>query len=173
DSKGNGLEDRVEVIYENTGSIRAPIGMALTPSKYRHGNGVFIACKGKVVLLVDSKLSGKLDREIVVASGWKELAHGVDALGVAIDKEENVYFGLGCADYTNPYLLDKDGKAHYDLKSERGTIIKVSPDFKKREIFATGIRFPVGLAFNRRGDLFATDQEGATWLPNGNPLDEL
>src|SRR5262249_31774710 len=31
----------------------------------------------------------------------------------------------------------------------------------------------VGLAFNREHDLFATDQEGATWLPNGNPLDEL
>src|SRR5439155_8131524 len=62
---------------------------------------------------------------------------------------------------------------HYDLKSERGTILRVSPDFKTREIVCTGIRFPVALAFNRHGDLFATDQEGATWLPNGNPLDEL
>jgi putative heme-binding domain-containing protein len=173
DSMGKGLEDKVEVIYENKGSIRAPIGMALTPPRYRHGNGVFIACKGKVVLLIDSKQTGRFDREIVVASGWKELAHGVDALGVAIDKDENVYFGLGCADYTNPYLLDREGKSHYDIKSERGTILKVSPDFKKREIIATGIRFPVGLAFNRDNRLFATDQEGATWLPNGNPLDKL
>src|SRR5262249_26914042 len=60
-----------------------------------------------------------------------------------------------------------------DLKSERGTILKVAPDFGKREIVCTGIRFPVGMAFNRHGDLFVTDQEGATWLPNGNPLDEL
>jgi putative heme-binding domain-containing protein len=29
------------------------------------------------------------------------------------------------------------------------------------------------LQFNKQGDLFATDQEGATWLPNGNPFDEL
>jgi len=29
------------------------------------------------------------------------------------------------------------------------------------------------LAFNAAGDLFCTDQEGATWLPNGNPFDEL
>jgi putative heme-binding domain-containing protein len=29
------------------------------------------------------------------------------------------------------------------------------------------------MAFNALGDLFCTDQEGATWLPNGNPLDEL
>jgi putative heme-binding domain-containing protein len=49
----------------------------------------------------------------------------------------------------------------------------VSPDFAKREIVATGVRFTVALGFNRKGDLFATDQEGATWLANGNPLDEL
>ena len=29
------------------------------------------------------------------------------------------------------------------------------------------------MRFNSRGDLFATDQEGATWVPNGNPFDEL
>jgi len=42
----------------------------------------------------------------------------------------------------------------------------VSPDFKSHEIMATGIRFPVAMRFNQRGDLFATDQEGATWVPN-------
>src|SRR5258705_9867065 len=65
------------------------------------------------------------------------------------------------------------GTARFNLKSERGTILKVSADFKKREILCTGIRFPVALAFNRQDDLFCTDQEGATWLSNGNPLDEL
>jgi putative heme-binding domain-containing protein len=49
----------------------------------------------------------------------------------------------------------------------------VAPDFRSRAIVATGIRFSVALAFNRAGDLFATDQEGATWLANGNPFDEL
>ena len=58
-------------------------------------------------------------------------------------------------------------------RDERGTILKVSPDFRRREIVCTGIRFPVALAFNAAGDLFCTDQEGATWLPNGNPFDEL
>jgi len=31
----------------------------------------------------------------------------------------------------------------------------------------------VGMMFNADEELFVTDQEGATWLPNGNPLDEL
>jgi gamma-glutamyltranspeptidase len=51
--------------------------------------------------------------------------------------------------------------------------MRVSPDFKSRSIVATGIRFPVAIRLNSAGDLFCTDQEGATWLPNGNPLDEL
>src|SRR5262249_49338217 len=154
-------------------SITSPIGMALTPKGYQHGSGVFVACKGKVTLLVDTDGDDKADKEIVVADGWKPLDHGADALGVALDRDGNGYVGPGTANYTDPYLLKKQPNPGYDLKDERGTILKVSPDFRKREIVATGIRFPVGLRFNARGDLFATDQEGATWLPNGNPFDEL
>ncbi len=173
EKKGGGVEDHAELIWESKGRVRAPIGMALTPPGYKHGEGVFVACKGKVVLIADTDGDDKVDKEILVADGWKELPHGVDALGVAVSRDGSIYFGLGCADFTNPYLLDAQGKSHFDLRSERGTILKVSPDFKKREVIATGIRFSVALAFNRHGDLFATDQEGATWLANGNPFDEL
>jgi len=38
---------------------------------------------------------------------------------------------------------------------------------------ARGFDFRLPWPFNREGDLFSTDQEGATWLPNGNPFDEL
>jgi hypothetical protein len=148
--------------------------MALTQPGYKLGNGVFVASKGKCSLIVDSKGSGKADKEIIVADGWKEISHGVDALGVAVDPADgSIFFGLGTASYTNAYLLDKDGKAGYSLDSERGTILRVSPDLKSRDIYCTGIRFPVAIRFNKEGDLFCTDQEGATWLPNGNPLDEL
>jgi putative heme-binding domain-containing protein len=171
DSDGDGLEDKVDLFWENRGQLRGPIGMALTPPGYPLGQGVFVASKGKLSLLLEGKGEGKVGREIVVARGWKELPHGVDALGVAF-KDGKVYFGLGTADFTNAYQVE-GGKGRYDIKNERGTILEVAPDFKTRKIVATGIRFSVGLAFNRRGDLFATDQEGATWLPNGNPFDEL
>ena len=173
DRDGDGVEETVERFWENKGRIIAPIGMALTPPGYPAGDGVFVACKGKVSLVLDTDRDGKADEERIVARGWKELANNVDALGVALDPEGNVYFGHGTTDYTNAYLVDAKGRAAYHLGDEHGTIQKVSPDFSKREIIATGIRFPVGLAFNRLGDLFATDQEGATWLPNGNPFDEL
>lgn len=173
DRDGDGIEETVEPFWEKPGSLVAPVGMALTPPGYSRGDGVFVASKGKLSLIVDTDRDGGADEEVVVASGWEPLPHGVDALGVALDREGNVYFGLGTTNFTNPYLLDADGKSRYRLDDEHGAIQKVSPDFSRREIIATGVRFPVGLAFNRLGDLFATDQEGATWLANGNPFDEL
>ena len=173
DPKRTGVEDTVERFWENQGSVRSPIGMALTPENYPMGKGVFVASKGKVSLIVDTNHDDKADKEIVVAQGWQEIRQSVDALGVALDKEGNIYFGLGVEDYSNAYLFDESGRSQFDIKTDHGTIQKVSPDFRSREAIATGIRFPVALAFNRLGDLFATDQEGATWLPNGNPFDEL
>ncbi len=173
DRDGDGLEETSSVFFENKGSLVGPIGMALTKPGDPRGDGVFVASKGRITLVLDEDRDGKADKEIVVASGWKELPVAVDALGVAIDAEGNIFFGLGTTDFTNAYVLDKQGKSAYRVQDDHGSIQKVSPDFTKREIVASGIRFPVGLAFNREGDLFATDQEGATWLPNGNPFDEL
>jgi putative heme-binding domain-containing protein len=168
DTDGDGLEDRSEFFWEER-TLRAPIGMEV------RSNRVFVTSKGKVSLIADKDGDGRADEEQVLATGWPELPHGVDTLGLAIDpKDGAVYFGLGCANFADAYLIDRaTGKSHYSLDSIRGTIQRISPDFSKRETVCTGVRFTCALAFNERGDLFATDQEGATWLANGNPLDEL
>lgn len=174
DTDGDGLEDTADVFSENKSGLRSPIGMDLTPPGYKHGNGLFVVGKTRCILIVDTDGDERADREIDVASGWKESFHQVDGLGVAFDRRDgSVYFGRGTYNFADPMLKDKDGKPQYSLADESGAIIHVSPDFKKHEIVATGIRFPVGLRINRHGDLFATDQEGATWVPNGNPFDEL
>lgn len=173
DSDGDGLEDRAELFWDGRGSIVTPLDAALTPPGCMLGDGLFIPCKGKLAQVVDVDGDGKADREIVAAKGWPELVHTVDVMGVALGPDGSVYLGTGCQKFENAYLLDQEGRAHYDVGSERGTILKIAPDLQSREIVATGIRFPIGLEFNAQGDLFATDQEGATWLPNGNPFDEL
>ena len=168
DGDGDGLEDRAEPYWDRP-TIRVPVGLAWSPE------GLYVSSHGKVSLLRDDDGDGKADREEVVASGWPPTdvpSGGVDALGVTLDTDGNVYFGLGTPDYSNAYRL-KDGTPRYDIQGERGTVLKLSPDRKRREVVATGIRFPYALRFNRHGDLFATDQEGETWLPGGNPLDEL
>ena len=174
DTDGDGLEDKAEPFWDKQ-TIRAPIGAALTPKNYPKGQGVFIAGKEKLVLVVDTNGDDRADQEITVAT-WTERSEqqGVDALGVALGEDGSVYFSLGAASFTEPFLIDKAaGQARYRTSMERGTIQRVSPDFSKRETLCTGIRFAVGMAFNRNGDLFVTDQEGATWRHDGNPFDEL
>ena len=174
DTDGDGREDKSTVFWDKS-SLRGPIGMALLPKGDARGEGVFVASKGKVSLIVDRDRDGVADEEIIVAQGWKEIKQNVDAIGLAVDpKDGAVYFGLGTENFANGYLIDSStGKSAYQLTTEHGTIQRVSADFSKRETFCTGTRFTCALAFNRLGDLFASEQEGATWLPNGNPFDEL
>jgi putative heme-binding domain-containing protein len=174
DADGDGLEDKADLFWDQT-SMRGPIGMALTSKGDPRGDGVFVASKGKVSFFLDKNRDGRADEEKVIASGWPGTFHGVDTLGVAIDpKDGSIYFGLGCANFVDAYLIDKaTGRSRFDLNDIRGTIQRISPDFSERATVCTGVRFTCALAFNSAGDLFATDQEGATWLPNGNPLDEL
>ena len=173
DSDGDGLEDTAKLFWKNNGSLRGPIGMLVTPENYAHGRGIFTSSKGKVSLIVDKNSDDQADEEMIIATGWEEIPQNVDATGIAMDSLGAIYFGLGTANYANPYLIDEQGAAKYDLQSDRGTVQRVSPDFKSRETICTGIRFPIAFAFNQHGDLFCAEQEGATWLPNGNPFDEL
>ena len=173
DTDHDGAPDKAEVWWDKA-PLKGPIGLALLPAGDARGEGVFVASKAKLSLLLDRDRDGQAEEEIVVATGWPETFHGVDTLGVAVHPQDgSVYFSIGCTNFADGYLRDASGKSTYRLDSPRGTVQRMSADLKTRETVATGVRFLCALAFNRQGDLFATEQEGATWLPNGNPLDEL
>ena len=169
DTDGDGLEDKANVFFDNTsGELPATIGMAWGPG------GLYIPVKGRIVRLRDTgKGYGELE---TVFSDWNPPARfggtAIDAIGITVDHGGTVYFGLGADDWTSAYRPDANDKSQYRRESERGSIVKVTPDGKK-EILCSGLRFTVDLAINRHGDLFCTEQEGATWLPNGNSFDEL
>jgi putative heme-binding domain-containing protein len=170
DTDGDGLPETHGSFWDRP-TILTPIGLAWVP-----GEGLYVASHRKISLLRDADGDGRAEGEEVIAEGWPPILNvggNVDALGLARAPDGSLYFGLGTANYANAYQLDEQGKPHYDIRSERGTILRIAPDRKSRAIVCTGIRFPYALRFNRAGDLFATDQEGATWLPGGNPLDEL
>lgn len=184
DTDGDGLGDASQVFFENKAALRGPIGMAVIPAGHallqREGGlsstarGVIVASKGKVSALIDFDGDDMAETERVIASGWKEIPPNVDTIGIAVHPGDgSIYFGLGTAAYNNAYLLDKDGRSAFDLMSERGTIQRIQPDLSGRETVCTGVRFTIGMDFDQHQELFVTDQEGATWLPNGNPFDEL
>lgn len=171
DTDQDGLEDTAEVFWSKPGDLLTPVGILPTE------DGVYVAARGKIALLKDTDNDGRADQSETVVSGWVQEVNNSDtrndAAGLAIDHDGNLYFSLGCMSYSEAWLLDSEGQSQYNRKSERGTILKVSRDRKQREIVATGLRFVVGLNYNKHGDLFATDQEGDTWFPGGNPRDEL
>jgi hypothetical protein len=128
DTDGDGLEDNSTVFFDNSrGELPATIGMTWGPG------GLYIPVTGRIVRLRDTgKGYGELE---TVFSDWKPPARfggtAIDALGITVDKEGNIYFGLGSDDWTSAYRPDKDGKSQYRRESERGSIVKISPDGKK------------------------------------------
>lgn len=171
DTDGDGLEDKASPFFKNDNSeIVGSVGMAWGPD----GN-LYLASRERVVRLRD-KGDGTAALE-TFASGWMAPDNPgtryLDVYGVAFDRAGNFYFGLGISDIRDAYRLDPATKrSKYTRTWDRGTIQKITPD-GRREIFATGVRYTVSIGFNPADDLFATDQEGATWLFNGNPFDEL
>lgn len=199
DTDGDGLEDAAEPFWDRP-TLRVPVGMAWsTHGLYvsSHGKVSLLRDTDGDGRADAEEVIARGWPPTDVASG------GVDATAVTLDPAGNVYFGLLVADYSNAYrlrprkdltpaerewLARKAPAAHpssaspsdaeewvclYDLDSPRGTIQKWDPRTGRRQTVATGIRVPFALAFNRAGDLFNTDQEGETWMPHGNPLDEL
>lgn len=170
DTNGDGLEDTATYFFKNDhNEIPPSIGMCWGPG------GLYVASHGRVIRLRDKgDGTGELQ---TIATGWvgptAAAGSALDTYGIAVDKEGKVFFGLGADDWINPYITNGSGQSAYNVHSDRGTIQEVSADWKQRTTVATGVRFTVSLAFNANGDLFCTDQEGATWLPNGNPFDEL
>lgn len=197
DTDGDGLEDKAEPFWDKQ-TISVPVGMAWSTA----GLFVSSHGKVSLLKDTDGDGRADEEEIIASGWPTTDVASGgVDASAVTLDAVGTVYFGLVGADYSNAYRLRKrkdlkpeeitwlkennrwrepagndsanDEFSLYDIRSQRGTIQRYNPRSKKLTTVATGIRVPYSLAFNRAGDLFNTDQEGETWMPNGNPLDEL
>ena len=175
DTDGDGLEDSVTTFYDKV-SADFPLGIAFVH------DCLLVLRRHELIAHIDVNRDGIPDKEEIAATGWRDeelsknplyLQRRVDdAIGLAVAPDGTIYTSTGTPNYNNGYMLNKEGKAEYDLTKRRGVVLRIPPGGKP-EIVATGVRFLVSMQFHKNGDLFATDQEGATWMPNGNPFDEL
>ncbi|MEM7313670.1 MAG: heme-binding protein, partial [Planctomycetota bacterium] len=94
------------------------------------------------------------------------------AMGLALGPDDSWYITMGNAGFSNPYWYDGKGNFHYSTDKRRGCLLHIGNDGTIEQV-ASGLRYVMSMQTNKHGDLFATDQEGATWVPNGNPFDEL
>ncbi|MGH7138264.1 MAG: DUF7133 domain-containing protein, partial [Pirellulales bacterium] len=158
DTDGDGLEDRLSQVADG---LPAPYGIAC------EGEAVDVAAKYGLVRLHHLDGEGRARRADVVASGWGYTDDYHDwTIGLPRDAAGNYYVGLPC---------QQDNRSPADA-ALRGTVVKLrprqpTPDSPRQfdlDVLSAGLRFPTGLALDRDGELFVTDNKG-----NYNPFNEL
>ena len=174
DTNGDGLEDKVDT-FSPEANANYPLGMVV-----KDGNP-YAVLTDEVVRWLDTDGDGVPDKRETVIKGFDdpELVKAAYLMHRRVDSSMAITFGPDGALYVtmgngqpgNAYWTDKAGP-HYSTDKRRGCLLRISPEGKVEQL-ATGLRYIMSLQFNKHGDLFGTDQEGATWVPNGNPFDEL
>lgn len=143
DSDGDGLPDSMKLFADG---LSAPYGIQID------GASILVAHKPEVLRLRDTDDDGRADRFDVVASGWGFSDDYHDwTTALVRDRNGDLFVGLG-SDYSQ-------NKRPADNDRWRGTILKIDSKGTISPI-ATAFRFPMGLAFDRNQNLFATDNQG-------------
>jgi mono/diheme cytochrome c family protein len=143
DVDGDGLHDQLDLFEEG---LASPFG--ILPD----GNALLVAHKPELLSLVDSDDDGRADQREVVASGWGYSDNYHDwTTGLIRDREGNLFLGLG-SDYS-------DRKRSRDRDRWRGGIVKVNTAGHVSPV-AMAFRYPLGLALDSAGRLYATDNQG-------------
>ena len=126
--------------------LSAPYGIQVD------GDSILVAHKPEVLRLRDSDGDGRADQLDVVASGWGCSDDYHDwTTALVRDRNGDLFVGLG-SDYSQ-------NKRPADNDRWRGTILKIDSNGTVSPV-ATAFRFPMGLAFDRNQNLFATDNQG-------------
>ncbi|HTU18402.1 MAG TPA: hypothetical protein VMG10_10115 [Gemmataceae bacterium] len=156
DTNGDGLEDRLQLLADG---LPAPYGV--------HAEADYVDVSGKNALLRLHNADKSGRRIEVIASGWGYSADYHDwAIGLPRNERGEYFLGIPCQQ-------DKRSPAAARF---HGNVLRLTPrkptiDDPRRFTLSpasAGHRFPMGLALDRDGELFVTDNQG-----NYKPFNEL
>jgi mono/diheme cytochrome c family protein len=157
DTNGDGIEDTTSVYSDE---LAAPFGAAAGK------NYIDVINKYGLLRLYDNDGDGHAEKMVRLASGWGHTADYHDwAVGLPQDSKGNYYASFAC---------QQDDRTAAAAKL-RGTVVQLAPikgktgvdSFAIKQLTA-GHRFPIGIARNKQGQLYVTDNQG-----NYNPFNEL
>jgi hypothetical protein len=120
-----------------------PLGLKVVDGK------IIVIERGQLTRLHDNNNNGEADFYECLANDWHTGGgeHSFDTC-LETDPDCNFYFFKTGDDHT----------------PTGGCLLKVSKDGSKTEIFATGLRHPIGLGMSADGKVSGADQEG-NWMP--------
>ena len=156
DADGDGLEDSSALYCDvRDYGLRSPVGFAWK------GDTLYLGAAQQIRAFIDTNADGKADSSWTFYDDIPQSEHPYEwTSGLSFGPDGWLY----CAVTTDSW----NAAPAPDARGFRGAIVRISPDGKKAERVASGIRSVPGMAFNEYGDLFFIDNEGG-----GNPTEEL
>lgn len=143
DTDGDGLPDKTTLFADG---LAAPFGVLA------EDNAIVVAHKPEILRLIDTDGDDRADQFEVVGSGWGYSDNYHDwTSGLVRDAQGNMYAGLG-SDYAQKGRLKSQDRW-------RGGVVKIDPAGVVTPL-AMSMRYPMSLAFDGAGNLFATDNQG-------------
>ena len=142
DTSGDGLEDEADIVSP---VLAAPFGLRMDQG------GVLASHKPELVRLFDGDEDGFFERADVVATGWG-YTHDYHDWTIGIAERQGAPLVLLASDYAQ-------GGRDRSTTLHRGKAVQIGVDGAVHEI-ASGLRYPIGLAQNERGEIFFTDNQG-------------
>jgi len=135
--------------------LQVPVGLAW------HDNLLYVASHGKISILHDEDGDNQIDQVQDIITDLPARIYPWHANnGIVFGPDGRIYFAVGSTSDSSPETV-----------KYAATILSAAPDGSDLRTFAVGVRNPYRLAFNREGDLFATDN-GPDGFTN-TPGDEL
>lgn len=143
DTNGDGDLDAYTPYFDD---LAAPFGVLM------EGSNCLVVHKHELLRLFDEDADDYCERAEVVSTGWGVTFDYHDwAVGPVPDGEGGYFLALSC---------QQDRRREAEAVG-RGKLIRTRPG-GGFDVFCHGLRFPMGLARNSTGDLFATDNQGAS-----------
>jgi hypothetical protein len=122
------------------------------------GGVIHVNGRDQITKLIDLNGDGETDhyqvfnRDVYVSPNFHEFAFELQT-----DKEGNFYFSKG-----GP--VRSGGRGFDPILPHHGIVAKISPDGKKFEVLASGLRAPGGVGVGPNGEITTGENEG-TWQP--------
>lgn len=119
---------------------------------------IYVNGRDQITKLIDLNGDGEVDhyktfnRDVYISRNFHEFAFDLQT-----DKAGNFYFSKG-----GP--VRGGGRNFEQILPHHGIVAKISPDGKKFEVIATGLRAPGGLSVGPEGQITTGENEG-TWQP--------